>query len=335
MRIEGTTSMRIRRKGGALLMVLWLSAALSAIAFSVANLVRSEIARTDTSVEGLRAYYLACGAAERAVNYMLYGPGPRNEAGLARFYEPGQPLILLPFPEGLAAVEVIPESSKFNINTISAEDLVKVLMVLGLPPEGAQQVSQAVLHWRGGSQSTLDTVYLTRVPSFRAPHASLEQLEELMSVMGITPELYYGGYSRSPEGAIVPRPGLRDCVSVYSGGGPFDINSVSPAVMQAIGVPPMGIEAVVNLRSQGPIRQMAAVAPMLGPVAGRFRTGGDLIYTLRATARLRRPDGKLSDLRRTVAMTVQMQSQTSPEGFRVLAWQDNAAAPPVFNVWPN
>lgn len=316
-------------------MVLWLSAALAAIAFSVASLVRSEISRTDTSIEGLRAYYLACGAADRAVNYMLYGPGARNEAGVARWWEPGQPVILLPFPEGMAAVEVIPESSKFNINTVSGEDLFKLLLVLGLPPEAAQQASQAVLHWRGGSQSTLDSMYLTRVPSFRAPHASLEQLEELMSVMGITPELYYGGYSRSPEGALMPRPGLRDCVSVFSGGSPFDINTVSPAVMLAVGAPPMGVEAVVNLRRQGRIRQMAAVAPMLGPAAGRFQTGGDLIYTLRATARLRRPDGLLSDLRRTVAMTVQLQSQTSPEGFRVLAWQDNAAAPPLFNVWPN
>lgn len=325
----------LRRRGGALLMVLWLSAALSAIAFSVATSVRAEIDRTSTAVEGLKAYYMACGAAERAVNYMLYGPGPRNPLGGPRWWEPGLPLILLAFPGGAAAVEVVPESSKFNVNTISGDDLFKVLMALGLPPEAARQAGQAVLHWRGAGGGPLDTMYLSRTPSFRAPHASVDQLEELMSVMGITPELFYGGYTRSPEGGLVPRPGLRDCLSVYSAGTSFDINTVSPAVMLAVGVPPPGVEAVVNLRRQAPIRQIGAVGPLLGPAAGRFRIGGDQVYTLRATARLRRPDGALSDLRRSVAMTVQLFTKTSPDAFRVLAWQDNAVAPPLFNVWPN
>lgn len=327
--------MASRQKGGALLMVLWLSAALSAIAFSVATSVRAEIDRASTAVEGLRAHYMAVGAAERAVNYMLYGPGPRTPLGTARWWEPGQPLILLAFPDGVAAVEVIPESAKFNVNTISGEDLFRVMMALGLPPEMARHASQAVLHWRGAGGGPMDTMYLSRTPSFRAPHASVDQLEELMSVMGITPELYYGGYQRTPEGALVPRPGLKDCLSVYSAGTLFDINTVSPAVMLAVGVPPPGVEAVVNLRRMAPIRQMAAVAPMLGPAAGRFRIGGDQVYTLRATARLRRPDGALSDLRRSVSMTVQLYTKTSPDAFRVLAWQDNAAAPPLFNVWPN
>ena len=39
------------RRGGALLMVLWLSAALSAIAFSVALTVRSELGRATTTTE--------------------------------------------------------------------------------------------------------------------------------------------------------------------------------------------------------------------------------------------------------------------------------------------
>ena len=45
-------------------------------------------------------------------------------------------------------------------------------------------------------------MYLARSPSFRAPHASLELIEELMSVAGITPELFHGGYTRTPEGRI-------------------------------------------------------------------------------------------------------------------------------------
>lgn len=325
------------RRGGALLMVLWLSAALSAIALSVALSVRSEITRADTAMEGLRAYYLACGAADRAVNYMLYGPGPRNEAGLPRFWEPGMALLRMPFPEGEAAVEVSPESSKLNVNRVSELELARLLQVLGLPPEGAQQIVMAVLNWRGGGGTQLDQAYLMRTPSFRSPHASLEQIEELMSIAGITPELYYGGYTRTPGGGLVPRPGLRDCLSVYSSGTRLDVNTTEPAVMLALGAPVTGVEALMNLRRQMPIRQqqVGAVLELLGPAAGRFRLGGDSkMYTLRATARMRRPDGVLSDLRRTVAMTVQIYSKNSPDLYRVMAWQDQAAGQPSFSLWP-
>src|ERR1700683_539910 len=51
-----------RRRGSALLAVLWLTAALSAIAFSVASMVRAETERTSTAVDSLRAYYLATGS---------------------------------------------------------------------------------------------------------------------------------------------------------------------------------------------------------------------------------------------------------------------------------
>ena len=62
-----------RQSGSALLMVLWLSAALSAIAFTVANTVRSETERTSTEVDSLRCYYLATGAIERALVYVQWG----------------------------------------------------------------------------------------------------------------------------------------------------------------------------------------------------------------------------------------------------------------------
>ena len=43
----------------ALLMVLWISAALAAVAFSLANTVRGETDRTSTELDEVRGYYLA------------------------------------------------------------------------------------------------------------------------------------------------------------------------------------------------------------------------------------------------------------------------------------
>ncbi len=51
-----TTRRRANAAGGtALLAVLWLTAALSAIAFTVASTVRAETERTATDIEALRA----------------------------------------------------------------------------------------------------------------------------------------------------------------------------------------------------------------------------------------------------------------------------------------
>ena len=59
-------------RGSALLAVLWLSAALAAIAFSLSSTVRGETERTSTAVDGLRSYYLASGAIERASLELLW-----------------------------------------------------------------------------------------------------------------------------------------------------------------------------------------------------------------------------------------------------------------------
>ena len=66
--------------------MLWLSAALSAIAFTLATTVRAETERTSTAADGLRAYYLAEGGVERALLYMTYGPGMRNPDMTARYW---------------------------------------------------------------------------------------------------------------------------------------------------------------------------------------------------------------------------------------------------------
>jgi len=76
-------------KGGALLTVLWLSAALAAIAFSVATTVRSETDRVSSSAEGLRAYYLASGSVERAIQWMMWGSTVRNPDGSPRWQPSG------------------------------------------------------------------------------------------------------------------------------------------------------------------------------------------------------------------------------------------------------
>src|SRR4051794_28580943 len=128
-------------RGAALLAVLWLSAILSAIAFSVATTVRGETERTSTLSEGVRGYYIATGALERALAYIEWGPAHRNPDNTPRFSQPGMARLNFQFPLGGATVEIIPESSKSDINSIPPEELYRLLLNLGAEPARAQGVA--------------------------------------------------------------------------------------------------------------------------------------------------------------------------------------------------
>src|SRR3984893_16381888 len=118
-------------KGAALLAVLWLAAALSAIAFTLANTVRGETERSSTDADGLKAYYLAAGAIDRMLIYIQSAPALPGPDGKARYQEATR-VLQLDFPTGVVRAEFIPENSKLNINTAPANELTNLILALGV-----------------------------------------------------------------------------------------------------------------------------------------------------------------------------------------------------------
>jgi general secretion pathway protein K len=324
-----TTSDR-RSQGAALLAVLWLAAALSAIAFTLANTVRGEIERSSTDADGLKAYYLAEGAIDRMLVYIESGsafPGPDGKPLLQTDVTR---LLLLNFPTGVVRAEYIPENSKLNVNLALPGELMNLLLALRVDPNRARAIVGGILDWRGGtpggSFSEWDQYYLSLNPSFRSRHASLQEIEELLVVRGITPDLFYGSYTQDAEGRLIPHSGLRDCLSVYGSIGGLDVNTVTPEVMVAVGVAPETAAAIVALRRFALIRNMAQLAPFSngGRGMGRLSLTSGSIVTLRATAQLRLPNGQLSDLHRTVSAMVKLLGPEENPPFHIMRWYDNA-----------
>lgn len=322
---------RTSQRGGALLTVLWLVAALSAIAFSVATTVRTETERTSTHIEQVKAYYLATGALDRALLWMNWGPGPRRPDGSPTFYEPGMAVLNMAFPSGIASVEIIPESSRLNVNRATAEELGRLFIAMGLPPERAQTLVESILDWRtarpGGAP--LDEFYLALGPTFRPRHASFEQIEELLYVRGVTPDLFHGTWVRDAGGVLTRLPGLKDCLTVYGINDAYDINTTAVPLLIAIGVPPDVAAAVAQRRAVQPFRapELAQIRASAGPAGGRLRLGGNAVYTLRATATLRtQPPAVVSDMRRSAAMVVKFNNdlKEDPTPYWILRWYDNA-----------
>ncbi|MCZ2148273.1 MAG: general secretion pathway protein GspK [Bryobacterales bacterium] len=314
-------------RGSALLAVLWLAAALSAIAFSVAATVRGEVERSATSADGVKEYFLARGAIDRALLYVFWGEQFRNPDGSPRYWAPGVRRLHFEFPNGSADVDFIPESSKLNVNTALPEELFRLLIALGADEMRAREITASILDWRSpvpGGLSEFDQFYLAASPSFRARHASLEEIEELLLVKGMTPDLFHGAYTRDTTGRLIPKPGLRDCLSVYSGG-QVEANTAQPAVLAAVGIPPDVVAAIITARRMAPfisMDQLQAFAGGAGPGVGRLALGTGSITTLRATARLRLQNGQLSDMRRTVSALVKFAPTTKDAPYHVLRWYD-------------
>jgi general secretion pathway protein K len=313
------------RRGGALLTVLWLSAALSAIAFSLANNVRGETERASTYVDGLRAYYLATGGLDRALLYVDWGY--QLPDGTPRYWVPGIPILRFQFPTGEAEVEIIPEGAKININRAEPEQLYALLLGAGSDPARAREITLGIVDWRGAAPdgpTEFDRFYLSLNPSFRSRHTSFEEIEELLLIKGMTPEIFYGSFARGPEGRLVPRAGLRECVTVYGSGGAVDVNSAEPAVLSAVGLAPDAVAYIVASRQRMPFRSLEQLAPIAGSEAAqRLRIGGGSIFTLRSTAHLHLPDGKLSDSRRSVAAMYKRLPPEAGERYHLLRWYDN------------
>lgn len=319
-----------RTQGTALLAVLWLSAALATIAISLADTVRGETERSATAVDGLRSENLAIGGLRRATLYLDWG---RMHSDIPT-YKPNGSNFTFNFPEGQAVVEVIPETAKFNVNQASPEDLAQLLLNLGAGAR-SQEVAAAIVDWRSPAPpggSPFDSFYQSQRPAYRAPHQNFQEIEELLAVKGVTPDLYYGAWQTSPDGDkqhLVSRTGLRDCLSIFGNNGQFDVNTAAPAVLATAGVPPEGVAALVQHRRVQPFLTTADLAPftqIAGPGFARLRVGGVTIFTLRSTGRMRLANGQLSDLRHTVAATIKLTPPGNDSSPRILRWYDHALA---------
>ena len=326
-------------RGSALLTVLWLSVALFAIAFTVAHMVRAEIDRVSTDADSLRARYLAQGAVQRTLLWIEWASAGGRQRNGQPFYQSPSPRLHFDFPSGEADVELIPETSKLDINQALLPDLAAVLVAAGDSPDQAADTAQAIVDWREGDPRSItrfDQFYLSLHPSFRSPHASFREIEELLLVHGMTPELFYGGYRKSPDGQMVPYGGVRDCLSVYGTTNQFDVNTISPTLLAALGVPAGGVNAVLNMRNTTPIQSLDQVHKLLGdiPALGRLTTNTGSIWTFRATGRLKYADGQYSEVKRTVAAMVKFFRQAANPPHQILRWYDEAPAAPVARALP-
>jgi general secretion pathway protein K len=145
----------------------------------------------------------------------------------------------------------------------------------------------------------------------------------------------YGTYVPDPEpfregqARLIRRSGLADCLSVFGSKGTIDANGADPAVLAALGIPPGGIQMLVETRRKTPLDmgKLGGLNPYLGSGAGLLRTDGNSMWTIRATASVRLANGQLSEVRRSVAARVKFMPKDWDTWIDILRWYDT--------VWSN
>ena len=308
------------RRGSALLAVMWLSIALTMIAFTLSRTVRTEFDRADLNVDSTRAYFLARGGIERAMMYLLNPRSPEEDAPGPGF-TPGQRWMRFSFPAGDVAVEIVGESGKLNVNHAPPEALGRTLAAAGVDPGLAMSMAGRIEAARSPSR---EAILNTRrnageASSFPRRPASFQYLEELLAVPGMTPELLFGTYRQDFEGNWMRIGGLHRHLSVV-GSQTVDVNYASPEVLRAAGVPSSVIGSILQMREVGPIGHdhpaIKEIANREGPIrlSGATASGA---YTLWAEARLH-----TGRTRRMVGALVQRGQSRGSEPIRVVRWYD-------------
>lgn len=203
----------------------------------------------------------------------------------------------------------------------------------------SQELAEALVDWRSPRASSVasrwDPFYATLPQPYPARHAPLEQLEELLPVRGMSRELFYGRFEKTPQGQWRKRPPLTDLLTTEATFGMVNLNYAAPEVLQTLpGWDPILAQAVVRARmasmngSFASLAELQSAVPAVSFVSAltplTFSVGP--VFTLTATASL--PG---STVRRSVRALVEVGTNL-PLFHRVLAWWDDwpwGSEPPV------
>jgi len=255
-------------KGVALVMVLWVVAILSVVVLEFCFAMRTEVNIAKNYKEELQLYAMAEGGVQRAVTELIYTLDPRihqmrktlnpDEISPAEreWVTDGRPY-LLPFDLGECEIRVMSEAGKININLVSESLLRKIMGNLGLEEEQRDIVVDSIMDWRDPDDlrrlnGAENDYYQSLKEPYYCKNGSLDSIEELLLIRGVTSDLFNGGKVKEKEdGSKGYSPGLKDIFSIYSPMGQIDINSATPAALRAVlGIPSEIARRIVKAREE-------------------------------------------------------------------------------------
>ncbi|WP_020226492.1 general secretion pathway protein GspK [Acidovorax sp. MR-S7] len=186
--VEGAMSLGLKNKRGtALVLVLWLVAALSLLVLVSASSIRQQTQRVSVDLERLRMELALDTALQLGVQKLM---ADRSAAGLYRRQR-------LQLDENTIQIEIIPASGLVDVNVASDALLQALLERAGGMTSGEAVIMTARIRDYIDPDSEPGGVGGAEAPQYRAAgkptgpkNGGLDDLSELRMVLGMTPELY-------------------------------------------------------------------------------------------------------------------------------------------------
>jgi DNA uptake protein ComE-like DNA-binding protein len=195
-----------RRRGAIFIVALGIIVVLSGLVLVFAQDMRTEGMRSANQVSYLQADAIELGAEQWLLaNCEAYQgdaltvtqiPAAAQQVGSGYFW------VLTPNMTDSTEYEygITDESSKLNINTVTADEL------LSLPTNLPQNVADAIVDWRSGAGSAsadgAETPYYESLPEpYDCKNGNYESVEEMLLVDDVTPLLLFG-YDLNRDGVI-------------------------------------------------------------------------------------------------------------------------------------
>jgi len=267
-----------RRRGIALLIVLWVLTILMVTVFSFTVMTRAETYGTLVFEEDTEKRYLAEAGIERGIMEILYASINRSRTvtleGMGFWRFDGTPYTV-GMGSGSCEVRVVDEMGKISLNglTDASGIVLKNLLVLqGVGPDAADEIVDAVLDWKDSDDlhrlhGVESDYYLSLPKPYRAGNADFKTLEELILVKGISPEILYGTDKTA---------GIFSFLTLHGKAGRVNINAAPREVLAALpGMEPGMADRIVEIRAQAEIRSIDDIRDVLGAGYARMAAYAD------------------------------------------------------------
>lgn len=272
---------RAGQGGAALIMVIWVLAALSIILSEFVFSSRTSLNAARNRKMDATSYYLALGAFSLAVDeisgdyqYLLPGDGggvifmhkgEQNEEGQEYPVREGT----IP-GAGKYFYQITDEESKMNINSVDRKQLVEFFRLLGIPM-GVERdtIVDSILDWRDSNDmhrlnGAEDDYYQSLAPPYSAKNNDFDSAEELLLVKGMTREIFYGLKTGSGKS-------LSELVTVF--GDRLNFNTASEEVIRSFYVQPGMVTKITGEREIEPYRDQRGTSSYFTIIAGGVADG--------------------------------------------------------------
>jgi general secretion pathway protein K len=283
--------MKDSQKGVALLIVLWVITILMVTVLSFALMIRAETYGALIYRDRLEKQFLAEAGIERGIAEVVYRLVNRRQTVILEgreIWKVDGTSYAGRMGKGAYKVRIFDETGKISLNglTEASSIVLKNLLVnMKVSPERADVITDSILDWKDEDNlhrlsGAEDDYYLSLPHPYKARNSNFENLEELLLVKGMTPDIFYGTDAKK---------GLIHFLSLHNNTGLINLNAAPREVLTALpGMDSAQADQLIQLRETAKDVPQEDIMRILGGTYALMQsyvsvqTGTAVIYTIEA-----------------------------------------------------